>query len=703
MISLQTNVDSLIAQSNLGVDSSKQSNTIQQLSSGYRINSSADDAAGLAIANGYRNNVAVLTQGVANANDGVSQLQIIDGGMNNISTILDRLNTLATQSASQTFTGNRGVLNSEFQSLVQEVDRQAQAIGLNTGGQFNKALSVFIGGGAGSSSAAIVANGSVNVDLSKAQVDTQSLGLKGVQASNSNTYDLSSASATSVQTIVSNAANLGSLSTANTTQFTFFGAGFSNNSSGSNAGIAISVNTNGISDTNSLVNAINSAIQSAGSASTGAAAAFKAAGITASVVTDSSGNQKLAFSSSNSSFQVQADDLMSNALMGNFQNAVTGTGAAMGTTIKSQGNIAATGSLNFTTHNVTLTLSGAGMNSPVKINLTADDSGSGTALATDITNQLTAAGVNSFITATAASAGKLQFVSTQGAISLSVSGDTTGISNLGLNDSGANAGVSATAGSIDSTFTAAGSRQLGSSGSVTNLLWGGLAASSGNQQAITVTANDANGAAHNSTITLTSNGSNGSLDGIGYAVAAINKQLQQSNDSTLQQITAVAVNDNGVQKINFVSTLSSFGVSVGNATGNTGTTAATTEGFYQLNSSNAVTQGFTDTSTQVGAGGTSDISTQAGAEAAVTALTAAVQILGNAQAAVGRGQNQLSYASGLAQSQITNFTSAESQIRDANVAQEASKMTQGQVLEQTAIAAMAQANSEDQSVMKLLQ
>jgi flagellin len=52
MISLQTNIDSLVAQQNLNVDSQFQSNTIQQLTSGYRINSSADDAAGLSVANG---------------------------------------------------------------------------------------------------------------------------------------------------------------------------------------------------------------------------------------------------------------------------------------------------------------------------------------------------------------------------------------------------------------------------------------------------------------------------------------------------------------------------------------------------------------------------------------------------------------------------------------------------------------------------
>jgi flagellin len=107
MISIQTNLDSLIAQQNLSVNNAFQSNTIQQLTSGYRINSSSDDAAGLSVANGYRNQIAELNQGVLNANQGVSQLQIIDGGLSNISQMLDRLQTLATESASTTFTGNR--------------------------------------------------------------------------------------------------------------------------------------------------------------------------------------------------------------------------------------------------------------------------------------------------------------------------------------------------------------------------------------------------------------------------------------------------------------------------------------------------------------------------------------------------------------------------------------------------------------------
>src|SRR5664279_4428898 len=138
MISIQTNVNSLVAQQNLSVNSAFQSKTIQQLTSGYRINQSGDDAAGLAVANKFRSSVAELSQGVANGNDGLAQLQIMDGGMGNISQILDRLKTLATQSASGAFTGIRADLNTEFQSHLAEIDRQAQSIGLNSSGFFAK-------------------------------------------------------------------------------------------------------------------------------------------------------------------------------------------------------------------------------------------------------------------------------------------------------------------------------------------------------------------------------------------------------------------------------------------------------------------------------------------------------------------------------------------------------------------------------------
>ena len=171
-ISLQTNVASLMSQQNLQTNTDFQTKTIGRLTSGYRINSSGDDAAGLAVANSYRSTVAELTQGVRNANDGISTLQTIDGGMSNISKILDRLKTLATESASDTFTGSRATLDQEFQNQMLEVTRQATNIGLDGAGAFAKSLSIYIGGGAG-------VNSTVTVDLSNSKVDATGLALGG--------------------------------------------------------------------------------------------------------------------------------------------------------------------------------------------------------------------------------------------------------------------------------------------------------------------------------------------------------------------------------------------------------------------------------------------------------------------------------------------------------------------------------------------
>ena len=179
--SLNTNISSLNSQARLTTTAGSLNKTLQRLSSGLRINKSGDDAAGLAIANSFRNDISTLTQGVRNANDGVSTLQIIDGGLNTISGLLDRATTLASQSASDTFTGNRDTLQAELGKVLNEIDRQAQNSGLGgtsstPEGRFNKAINVFIGGGTTSTGN----NNQVTIDLSSSRVDRTGLNLSGL-------------------------------------------------------------------------------------------------------------------------------------------------------------------------------------------------------------------------------------------------------------------------------------------------------------------------------------------------------------------------------------------------------------------------------------------------------------------------------------------------------------------------------------------
>ena len=143
--SVVTNLASLNAQSSLSRTNMGLQKTLAQLSSGLRINSSADDAAGLAVANRDGLDITGLTTGIQASNDAVSTLQIEDGAMSNISSLLDRAQTLATQAASSTFTGSRATLDNEFQSVLSEISRNAQAAGVETGSANLGSRSVFVG------------------------------------------------------------------------------------------------------------------------------------------------------------------------------------------------------------------------------------------------------------------------------------------------------------------------------------------------------------------------------------------------------------------------------------------------------------------------------------------------------------------------------------------------------------------------------
>jgi flagellin len=571
--SILTNVASLQAENYLSTNQQFQNQTIQQVTSGLRITDSGVDAAGLAIANGYASDEAVLTQGIQNANNGVAQLQIMDGGMSNISELLNRASTLATESASGTFTGSRQTLNNEYQSVLQEIDRQAQSIGLNQGGTFATNLSVFIGGGQGPTAAGVIANGTVSVNLANATVDTQSLGLKGFTAgyqvapgaADEGLYDLSDGSTTSVASILS--AN-GSPAT---TSFILTGPGFGSGT-GANGPVTINVNLSSVADPASLVTAINAGITAAEQSGTPGGQALAAAGVQAQIHTGADGHQQLVFVSPDAAFNVTAGDVTANALLGN----LTG--------------------------------------------------------------------------------------------------------NTGGSDTGITSDVGAAINLADASFNAGGTQQIAAQ-TYTPMV-------AGDSQTLSITANSG-GAAQNTVITLT--GAVGDGDTTADAVATINAALQSTDNSALQGIVASA--DGAGATITFSSSnaADTFNVVIGQ-TSNAG--ATNTDGFANPNT--------TVTSSVVGTGATSSIATEAGAQTAVSALTNAVAALGNAQAAVGRGENQFTYATNLAQSELTNTATAESNIRDANLATEAANLTKAQILLQAGVAALAQANAAPQNILALL-
>lgn len=546
--SINTNIASLQAMNYLTQDSNFQTKTINEVTSGLRIVNSGDDAAGLAVANQYASDEAVLTQGIQNANDGLATLQTIDGGMSNISQLLNRASTLATESASGTFQGSRSVLNSEFQSVLTEINRQAQNIGMNTGGVFNTNLSVFIGGGrdtAGNQNdAAAVAEGAVQVNLSGAAVDQQGLGLTAYQAVGG-----TSPNGTALLTNITKAANLNS----GNLELNFSGAGFSD------AAGTITVTAQNVNQATSLAQIatdINAGIQTAEQTNPGNAnvQAFTAAGIQASVNSAGTG---IVFTSANAAFSVSdAGDASAPAA-----EALLGTGAT--------GDQVDAGS-----QNVQLTV-GTALNGTDTQSLTFSAVGSNGSLVTDTIN-LNAA---------------------------------------------TNAGTTAD------------------------------------------------------------------------AIAAINTQLQSlSAGNPLKNLVAVA-STTAAGTVNIMGT-GNFNVYVGPGTGG--------DGFEYTPTGGSASQGLMATSTQTGNGTALDLNTAADAGIAVSAVGNAVVALGNAQAAVGRGENDLTYATNLAQSQVTNEATSESGIRDANMATEAANLTKAQILMQAGVAALAQANAAPQNILALL-
>ena len=121
---INTNVQSLVAQRNLGTSSAMQQQSLQKISSGTRIAKAADDSAGLAISAKMNADIRSLRQDGRNANDGISLVQVAEGGMNEISNILTRFRELSIQGASDTIGDKeRGFINKEVVQLRSEIDR----------------------------------------------------------------------------------------------------------------------------------------------------------------------------------------------------------------------------------------------------------------------------------------------------------------------------------------------------------------------------------------------------------------------------------------------------------------------------------------------------------------------------------------------------------------------------------------------------
>ena len=130
---VQHNLTAMNANRQLGITTGQQAKSSEKLSSGYKINRAADDAAGLTISEKMRSQIRGLNKASDNAQDGISLIQTAEGALNEAHSILQRMNELATQAANDTnTTSDRNAIQSEINALTSEIDRIASTTQFNT-------------------------------------------------------------------------------------------------------------------------------------------------------------------------------------------------------------------------------------------------------------------------------------------------------------------------------------------------------------------------------------------------------------------------------------------------------------------------------------------------------------------------------------------------------------------------------------------
>ena len=173
MLSVLNNVSSLAAQNQLSMTQASLQKTLYQLSSGSRINAGADDAAGLAIADGLHANLTALTQSARNASDGVGSLQVADGALAQVTALLNRAVTLATEASTGTVSDTqRTTIDAEFTAIKAEIDRIGSSTNYNSGQVFTAtATAIYLSDG--------TSGGSTSITVTTGALASSAIGFSG--------------------------------------------------------------------------------------------------------------------------------------------------------------------------------------------------------------------------------------------------------------------------------------------------------------------------------------------------------------------------------------------------------------------------------------------------------------------------------------------------------------------------------------------
>ena len=181
-LGILNNISALEAENQLNITTNAANASLQQLSSGSRINSGSDDAAGLAISDGLNANVAALNQSAQNVTDGVGLLQTADGALSQITSLLNRAVTLATEASNSTVgTSQHTAINSEYAAIQTEINKINTTTNYNGQAIFGNAINIFTSdgtsGGVNSVATTVAATGVTALGLSAVTSGSTAAGL----------------------------------------------------------------------------------------------------------------------------------------------------------------------------------------------------------------------------------------------------------------------------------------------------------------------------------------------------------------------------------------------------------------------------------------------------------------------------------------------------------------------------------------------
>jgi len=668
------NLSAVYAENNLNNTNSSLNTVLQQLSSGSKINSGADDAAGLSLVDGLQANQQALTESQTNAQEGVGLLQVADGALSQVTNLLNRAVTLATEASNGTLNSSQDTAaNQEYQSILSEINNIGTTTTYNQEQVFGSNTNIYTGDSS--------AQGASVNDLNIRTLSSSNVGDSGgaMAYSNGQTAGNVFIDLSNDGTQAQLGDSLGASSDTTALQVTYLSAGADGAATTQSATITVGANTQYSNSVSGMIDAINGSGLGL-TASLATATQAGAGAVATALASDQGGNGA-----------------------GDTGIMITGAGVGVGGTGTNGVGVVGTLSVGVNTDTLGGTLTVAGSDGKSHA-ITLGTTGTTDNLA-DLMSTINSAGYGVNVTANGAGT-ELTFNSANPAVS---------VSGSGLTDAG-----NATPTMLANTPTPGGqfSSEVGkiaitAGGAYGDTLGGSLSIGA---QTININSSD------DTLATLAQTINNGDY-GVKAAYSQTNADIILTSSNSAQAVGTgvtdttnagdIATTNPGTASSAFysVGVASSGGVKDWSTVVNTGTVDVPTltyggSGNTGLVSDLSGTNGIATISYSDQAGqslSTTDLSNQTNAQSALTDLNAAITDVAAQDGYVGAQINTLNAVSQVLSTQSENVESAQNTVQATDYASATSNMSKYEILSQTGISALAQANSIQQEVTKLLQ